>query len=59
MVWRKWIKDKGLQQIANRLGVTYETVRSWVNDGLTPKDSTKKRLVKMAKGEFGYADFFK
>ena len=59
MVWRKWIKYKGIPAVAVALGVSYETVRGWVNDNQTPKDKTKIKLVKMAKGEFGVEDFFK
>ena len=59
MAWRKWIKTQGIQAVATKLGVSFEAVRAWVNDGRVPKDATKKKLVKMAKGEFGYADFFR
>ena len=58
MIWRKWIKYKGLSLVADELGVTYEAVRAWVNDGLRPSDSNKEKLVKMANGEFGFDDFF-
>ena len=58
-MWRKWIKYKGIQWVADQLGVTHETVRGWVADGNTPKDKNKIKLVGIAKGEFAIEDFFK
>ncbi len=58
-MWRQWIKDRGIGVTADILGVSYETVRSWVNDGKLPKDSLKKRLVLLADGAFEFNDFFK
>ncbi len=58
-MWRKWIKYKGIQWVADQIGVNYETVRAWVNDGLTPKDVNKIRLVRLCKGEFKIVDFYR
>ena len=57
-MWRKWIESQGIKQVADTLGLSYETVRLWVKQGQNPKDEHKKMLVKLAKGEFGFADFF-
>lgn len=58
-MWRKWVEQQGIRETADRLGVSYETVRLWIREGQNPKDATKKALVRMADGEFGFADFFK
>ena len=57
-VWRKWIRYKGIKWVAEQLGVHRESVRGWLNDGKTPKDINKIKLVRLAKGEFTIADFY-
>ena len=59
MTWQQWIKRRGIGDVAIILGVHYETVRAWVNDGLMPKDVNKKRLVLLSGGEIKVEDFFK
>jgi hypothetical protein len=44
-MWRELIKKVGMQAVADALGLKYETVRGWCNDGLIPKVSTLKSLV--------------
>lgn len=58
-MWRTWIKQQGANKIASELGVSSETVRLWVKQDQNPKDKMKKKLVEMAGGEFGFADFFR
>jgi len=58
-MWRKWIKKQGIQIVADKLGVSYECVRAWVNNGRVPKDTLKKKLVRLSRGEFGYGDFYR
>lgn len=58
--WRGWVRNRGIKVIAEALNVHYETVRLWVNTkNQLPKDETKKKLVEMGQGAFGFADFFK
>lgn len=57
-MWRKWIKAQGIKAVADDLKIEYETVRRWVVGICKPSDTHKKKLIKLAKGEFGYADFF-
>ena len=57
-MWRTWIKHNGIRQTAKDLKIEYESVRRWVVGICLPSDILKKKLIKLAKGEFGYADFF-
>jgi len=58
IMWREWVKRKGIQEVAFLVGVNQETVRGWVKYGKNPKDDHKKKLVALSNNEFGYADFF-
>jgi len=59
MIWRKWIETKGKKQVAEQLGTTEEIVRQWLKYDKRPSYNNIKKLVEIADGEFGYADFFK
>ena len=58
-MWRKWIKYKGIQWVADKLGLHYETVRAWANDGTVPVDKHKLQIIKLAKGDVKITDFYK
>ena len=59
MKWRKFIENYGMTELAVKLNIQFSTVRNWVKDGGVPKDQHKKALVKLAKGQIKYEDFFK
>lgn len=57
-MWRKWIKERGIKDVAIILGVHYETVRAWVNEDNIPADKNKKKLVALSEGVIEVGDFF-
>jgi len=59
MKWRKFIKTYGMAELSVKLNIHFSTVRNWVKDGGIPKDKHKRSLVKLAKGQIKYEDFFK
>lgn len=57
-MWKNWIKRQGVKDVAEKIGISIQAVHGWLRDEKRPSDIHKKRLIELAKGEFGYADFF-
>ena len=57
--FHKWVRRQHRVELAHKLGVTENAVRLWAIYGKLPKDSLKRKIVRLAKGELTYDDFFK
>lgn len=58
MDWREWIKRKGIKNVANECGLSYEMVRLWVKGVNEPTKRHIVRLIEISEGELRLEDFF-
>jgi len=58
-MWREYIKEQGILEIAAKMKVTRQTVYNWLNGAYPIPDPVKKKLIKLSGGAFGIMDFYK
>lgn len=59
MTLKAWVKENGgLSEVAHKLGVTYFSVRNWMNNGGTPTADTIHRIIKLSKGKLTFEEIY-